>query len=390
MRRTPLIAAAGALLLLAVASIFVGATYGAGAPEPPPLRAEDVGEEDRAHLRVVNGVPVLALRGTPLERGRRHGRVFRRQIRFLVREYHEAFARKLAGADELRAWTDKVAPFIPEAYREEISGIAEGAGLPERTILEVNCVVDRLQMVMCSTLVAAGDATPDDEVYFGRNLDFPGRNILHKASVVLVFHAEGKEPVASVTWPGLVGVLSGMNGRGVCGATMMAPRGAEARPGIPYTMMYRRALETASSAADVARHFESSKRTIGNNFTVVDADGRAEVIEFDATRLARRPASDGCVCSTNYFRSETLRGVGWRLGTGRYETLAGFLEKNHGEIDLAGVRRALRDTATPFYLNVQSMVFLPRQRSLHLSVGGELPAADQEFVKLGGKLLFAD
>jgi len=380
----------GLLLALAAASHFIGATYGAAAPAPPPIRTEELSEADRAHLHLVEGVPVLELSGTARERGRLHGRVFRRQVRFLVEEYHEAFARKLAGRDALKEWTDEVLPFIPEDYLEEIRGIAEGAGLPERTLLEVNCVVDRLQTVMCSTVVAAGDATKDGEVYFGRNLDFPGRNILHKATVVLVFHAEGCEPVVSVTWPGLVGVLSGMNGRGVCGATMMVHFGTPARPGVPYMMMYREALANAKSIDDVARHFEKSKRTIANNFTVVDATGNSEVLEFDATKLVRRPASKGCVASTNYFRSEEMKEIGVPLGTGRYATLAAFLEKERGRIDLDGVRRALRDTATPFYLNVQSMVFLPRRQELHLSVGGELPAAGQKFVKLDRRALFGE
>ncbi|MHC4847876.1 MAG: C45 family autoproteolytic acyltransferase/hydrolase [Planctomycetota bacterium] len=386
--RFSLWATGGLLFALASASYFVGATYGAGAPVPPPVRSDAVAEKDRKHFAIVDGIPVLELRGTPRERGRLHGRVFKSQIRFLVREYYEAFALKLAGAEGIRDWTDKVLPHIPAHHLEEVKGIAEGAGIPERTILEINCVVDRLQMVMCSTLVAAGDATKDDQIYFGRNLDFPGRNLLHKMSVVLVFHHEGRVPVAAVTWPGLVGVLSGMNERGVCGATMMIHFGTPAQPGVPYMMMYREALEKAKKTADVAAHFEASKRTIANNFTVVDANGDSEVLEYDATRLVRRPANEGCVCSTNFFRSDEMKKTGAPLGTGRYRTLAEFIKAEHGRIDLAGVRRALRDTATPFYLNVQSMVFLPRKRELHLSVGGKLPAAAQRFGKLNRKSLF--
>ncbi|MHC4939886.1 MAG: C45 family autoproteolytic acyltransferase/hydrolase [Planctomycetota bacterium] len=386
--RFPLFATAGLLLALAAASYFVGATYGAGAPVPPPVRSDEIAEKDRKHLSIVDGIPVLELRGTARERGRIHGRVLRRQIRFLVKEYYEAFALKLAGVEGIRAWTDKVLPHIPKHHLEEIKGIAEGAGIPERTMIEVNCVVDRLQMVMCSTVVAAGEATKDGGIYFGRNLDFPGRNILHRMSVVLVFHEEGRIPVAAVTWPGLVGVLSGMNEHGVCGATMMIHFGTPAKPGVPYMMMYREALEKAKKTADVAAHFEATKRTIANNFTVVDATGASEVLEYDASRVVRRPSDKGCVCSTNYFRSEEMRAIGTPLGTGRYRTLAQFLETEHGKIDMAGVRRALRDTATPFYLNVQSMIFLPRERELHLSVGGKLPAAAQRFGKLDRTALF--
>jgi hypothetical protein len=245
-------------------------------------------------------------------------------------------------------------------------------------------------MVLCSTVVAAGEATGDGAVYFGRNLDFIGRNVLHRTTVCIVYEPTGKTPLVSVTWPGLVGVLSAMSARGVCGATMMIHQGSEARPGVPYMMMYRDALVAAQRAADVADYFASCKRTVPNNFTVVDESGASEVIEYDATRLARRPASRGCVCSTNYFRSAELAGVGWKLGTGRYATLDEFLQAEHGSIDYEGVRRALRDTATPWYLNVQSMVFLPKKRELHVSVGGKLPAAAQEFARLDRAALFGN
>ena len=59
-------------------------------------------------------------------------------------------------------------------------------------------------MVLCSTVVAGGDATKNGEVLFGRNLDFIGRNILHRTTVCLVYETPGKTPLVSVTWPGLV------------------------------------------------------------------------------------------------------------------------------------------------------------------------------------------
>jgi len=384
------------LAVLAGFSHFVGLTYGANVPAPPPVRAEDISdlpEQTRARLRIVDGVPVLHLKGTPREVGRQHGRLLRRQIRFLVKEFYEAFCLKLVGEEAIRAWTKQVVPHIPPHFREEMRGIAEGAGVPEETVLRVNCIVDQLQVVLCSTVVAAGEMTEGDEVYFGRNLDFIGRNVLHKSTVVLVLEpeVEGRAPVVAVTWPGLVGVLSGMNAHGVCGATMMIHHGTDARPGMPYMLMYRDALALARKTADVGDYVARSKRTVPNNFTVVDATGAAEVLEYDATRFARRPTKGGGVCSTNHFRSRELKDIGWRLGTRRYETLDALLydrERDGGKIAYDDVRKALRDTAVPYYLNVQSMVFLPTKRELHLSVGGKLPAAKQHFATLDRATLF--
>lgn len=387
-RRTAELAAAGvSLLALAALTLFVRATWG-DAPLPPPVRVEDAPEAVRGRLSLVGSVPVLRLSGTPREMGFQHGAALKAQIRFLYREYHEAMVKRVVGQEELEAWAKATEPFIPEAMKEEMKGLAEGCGIPYEEILLVNTAIDRFQTVACSTVVAAGDATKDGKVYFGRNLDFPGRNILQRMSVVIVWSPGSGPQLAAVTWPGLIGVLSGMNSEGVAGATMLVHRGRARRPGLPYLLMYRHALSSARTKEDVYAAISKAKRTSSNNFMVVDATGASEVLEFDPEAVVRRPAAHGCACSTNFFASDELRDLCMPMGKERYETLADFLERERGRIDLDLVKRALEDVATPFYLNIQSMVFLPVQREIHVSEGQDLPAAKQPYVRITREVLF--
>jgi len=376
------------LLALATGSQYVQATYGEGGAQPPPVRAKDAPEKDRERLKRVDGIPVLRLSGSRYEVGRQHGALLKRQIEFIHKEYFEAMVVPAVGRGALDEWATEVEPHIPAALKEEMRGIADGSGMAYRKVLLANTMLDRLQSVMCSTVAASGDATIDGEVYFGRNLDFPGRNILHRMTVVIVFEPDGETPLAAVTWPGLVGVLSGMNAHGVAGATMLIHRGKPIQPGLPYLLMYRQALQAARKTPDVAASIRKAKRTCPNNFMVVDADGTAAVLEFDQTDFASRAPEGGTLCSTNHFRSEKMKDVGWPVGTSRYRTLANFVAREHGSIDLARIKKALSDTATPWFLNVQSMVFMPKKRALHLSVGGKLPAAGQRFAHLDREALF--
>jgi len=382
-------AAAVGIVLLAFGalSLFVSATWGDG-PVPPVVRTEDAPEAVRPRLRLVGAVPLLRLSGTPREMGFQHGAALKPQIRFLYSEYYEALVKRVVGEADLKTWARETEPFIPEAYREEMRGLAEGSGLPYEEVLLVNTMVDRFQTIACSTVVAAGDATKDGQVYFGRNLDFPGRNVLQKMTVVIVWTPEGGPQLAAVTWPGMLGVLSGMNSEGVAGATMLVHRGRERRAGLPYLLMYRQALEGARTKDDVYASISKAKRTSSNNFMVVDATGASDVIEFDPEVAVRRPAAHGCNCSTNFFASAELREMCIPTGTERYESLAAFLARERGRIDLDLVKHALADVATPFYLNVQAMVFLPAKREIHVSEGGRLPAAKQPYVHLTREMLF--
>jgi isopenicillin-N N-acyltransferase-like protein len=373
----------------AAASRFVEATYGEGGRQPPRLAPASLPDAHRARVVVREGIPVVRLSGSHRDVGRQYGAIFREQIRFLREEYFEPLPVAVLGRDAIRAWAEAVEAYIPEPYREEMRGMAETAGLTYEEVLQVNTCVDRLQSVMCSTIAVSGDAAKDGEVIFGRNLDFPGRGVLHRTSVVVVFAPEGKTPVASVTWPGLLGVLSGINAEGVAGATMMIHRReSELRPGVPYMLMYREALHGAKRASDVFDAIAASRRTCPNNFMAVDASGAAEVTEFDADRAVRRAAEHGCLCSTNFFQSAELADAGYPVGKRRHESLERFVRARRGTIDVEAVRAALADVAVPWFLNVQSMIFLPRARALHLSAGGALPAAKQPFIFLDADLLF--
>ena len=351
---------------LAVASQFVSVTYGGGGAKAPPVRREAGADRWRLQL-VEDAIPVLRLSGTHYEIGRQHGALLKKQVRFLYREYFEAVAVPPIGRKNLEAWAKSVEPHIPKHYKEEMRGLAAGSGLTYEQVLLVNTCTDKLQSIMCSTVVASGKASEGGEVYFGRNLDFPGRNLLHATTVVLVLEPEGtdgrrKEPLVSVTWPGVIGVLSGMTARGLAGATMMIHFGKRIQPGMPYMLMYREALVRARKLGDIRDYIRQARRTCPNNFMVVDAGGAAEVIEFDQETVMHRPASMGMACSTNHFRSKELEGVGLPLGLSRYRKLERFLDRERGGVNLAKIKHALESVATPWFLNVQSMVFLPAHR----------------------------
>jgi len=380
---------AGLLLLgLSVGSWFIRASYAAG--DPPAVEPADVPEEHRDRLRIVEGIPVVRLSGTPYEMGYQHGKILDKQIRHLYYEYFEKMVVPLVGGQSgLKKWAEKVKPFIPPHLLEEMRGLADAMGRSFEEALYANVSIDRFQSLLCSTVVASGDATGDGEIYFGRNLDFPGRGMLHRMSVVIVFEPKGGEPFVSVTWPGLIGVLSGMNARGVCGATMLIHARRPVEPGMPYMLMYREALARAKRTADVAAYIEKARRTCPNNFMVVDATGAAEVVEWTPQKVLRRPATRGVVCSTNHFKSEGLDGIsGWPGGRDRYATLAEFLEREHGRIDAARVQEALADVAKPWMTNVQSMVFLPARREIRMSARKRLPVAKGPFVTLDRAALF--
>src|SRR5436853_197108 len=87
-------------------------------------------------------------------------------------------------------------------------------------------------------VIQPADAWPDHVARFGRNLDFMSFGIADKSSVLLVYKPNGRYAFAAVTWPGMIGCLSGMNEHGLALANMEVTRGVRLPGAMPYVMLY--------------------------------------------------------------------------------------------------------------------------------------------------------
>jgi hypothetical protein len=128
----------------------------------------------------------------------------------------------------------------------------------------------------CSTFAAWGPATADGGTVVARNLDYfnlPGI-ASEQIMVAYVQPDAGKRAFVSVTWPGLIGVYTGMNSDGLFVATHDAPAiKAFAAPGwVPRSLVLRRILEEVpvESMATAAMSILVDSPTLrGNNFLIV-------------------------------------------------------------------------------------------------------------------------
>jgi hypothetical protein len=113
----------------------------------------------------------------------------------------------------------------------------------------------------------------------------------------------GKLPFASVAWPGLVGVVSGMNLEGVA-VVVHGGRAREPRAeGEPVVHALRRVLSEARTTEEAAALLSSKSPMVSHIVIVTDAHGHSAVIERapgipdQLRRLAPRAAT------TNHFES---------------------------------------------------------------------------------------
>jgi hypothetical protein len=333
----------------------------------------------------VNGVRVVHLSGTPEEMGRQMGEICGADIRVLLESNLKRIPWIAKDPDAAVAKAKLRAAGIPDAQMREMRATAAAAGVEEDWMLVAATVIEIVEETRaCAAVAAWGDATPTHETIVGRNLDWFDIGGLHEHGLVVVRHPDEGRTFVSCGFPGIPGVLTGMNDAGlfVGDLVQFAGKGAVAPKdgGVPVMSLQRLALENCAAAADAVALIENASRTVPQNYVVADAAGAA-FLETDSARVVRRAPVGETVAGTNW--AEERRGAA--KGDARFGNLCACIDPKVGALGVAEIEAAL-GAASSGPLSVMSVVAVPARRALRVSIGA-VPACKGPFVDLDAAAL---
>lgn len=141
--------------------------------------------------------------------GYQHGKLPQEQIARNIATYIDA--PQSQGTGKVSAFLKKmpeVLAFVPEHFKEEMQGIADGSGLPLQKILILNLFPE---MFHCSGITVSRNATEDHSLYQVRVLDYGiGKNLQSTATLIIAEPVNG-HPFINVSYAGFIGSITGMN-----------------------------------------------------------------------------------------------------------------------------------------------------------------------------------
>jgi isopenicillin-N N-acyltransferase-like protein len=322
---------------------------------------------------------VINLKGSGDQIGREYARELGPEMKLLHEKYlkvwfkDENLHRRALGAAFL------FRSFLPHEQKAEINALADATGIDPGDVMLGNCFLDLLPMTACSTVTLPKEASPDGVARFGRNLDFPALNIADKHTVVLVFHAPDKYAFAAIGWPGMIGVLTGMNEHGLTLANMEVPRNMALPQAMPYTLLYRSVLENCKTVDEAIKLLETTPRQSANNLMLMDAAGNRAVCEITPEKVTvRRGEAAAALISTNHQRGLEQDESGL---CPRYDYLHDQSKREFGGIGVSNIERMLGRVAQG-KMTLQSMVFEPANRIVYLATGSEAPKHPYERIDL--------
>lgn len=360
-------------------TFLLTATIAACGLASPPQTFTPTKTED-AQLRYLGEIPVAILSGTPEQIGRQHAALLAKPGKAAL-EFPKRISAEL-GVEAFWPFMAQAGRTLllkaPKRHQDELTAIAQNSDLADDSLAVANTLLE-LRRMGCSSIIVEPARSATGGPLLGRNFDFPTLGELHKYSILLIYRPDGQHAFASIGFPGLVGVFSGMNDAGLAVATLDVEASADGSrkfdpTGTPLAFVFRRVLEECTTVDEAEALLKSETATTWMNLAVCDRDGGA-VFEITPDTIARRDDDHGLVRSTNHFRAQGLS-VGETCD--RYDALGKLA--SDVPLDVPAVQARLH-AANQERLTFQTMVFEPRELVLHLALG-EPPSSDDSLTRV--------
>ncbi len=211
---------------------------------------------------------------------------------------------------------------VPEEYKTEIYGLSRYASdhfnyiaPPYLRLLYLHAAHDighalqDLALVGCTSVAVWGEKSEDGKLLIGRNFDFYAGDDFAKNKIISFVNPDDGHPFMSVTWAGMIGVLSGMNKEGL---TVTMNAGKSEIPLIaktPVSILAREILQYAKTIDEAIAIAKKREVFVSESIMVGSAiDKRVVLIEVAPENFGIYEVqnSSNLICS-NHFQSDAYK-----------------------------------------------------------------------------------
>lgn len=225
---------------------------------------------------------------------------------------------------------------IPE-YQLEIYGISKAASdeyseigpsylrfLNYHAAHDIGHTLQNIGIVGCTSFATWNDAGEDSILVIGRNFDFYVGDDFSEEKIVAFYRPEKGYRFAFVTWGGMIGVVSGMNEKGLTVTLNAAISDIPFEAKTPVSLLAREILQYAQNIEEAIQIAERRETFVSESFLIGSAqDNKAVVIEKSSDTLSVFESPVHSLVCTNHYQSS-------------------FFEKNKNNI------RSIATTSSPY------------------------------------------
>ena len=213
-----------------------------------------------------------------------------------------------------------IGSYIPEEYKEEIYGVSFSAAdgyeyigskydrmLNYHAAHDIGHALQSLMLVGCTSF-AANMGTSDSSLIVGRNFDFYINEAFAEDKIVVFVHPDKGIDFVYVTWASMIGVVSGINTRGLTVTINAAKSDIPVKATTPISLLAREILQYAGNINEAIAIAEKRQTFVAESLLIGSAeDNRAVIIEKSPSRLGVFSVDNPSLVCSNHFQSEVYR-----------------------------------------------------------------------------------
>lgn len=217
------------------------------------------------------------------------------------------------------AWFNKdIDQHIPLTYQEEIYGISLSANnnysfiapnyqrmLNYHAAHDIGHTLQNMNLVACTAFGVNNKRSADGTLLIGRNMDFYSGDKFAENKIVSFVKPEKGYSFVSITWGGLIGVISGMNSQGLTVTLNAAESSIPTSAKTPVSILAREILQHASTINEAYQIASKYETFVAESFLIASAiDKQMAVIEKSVEKTELYRGTDDEIIVTNHFQSE--------------------------------------------------------------------------------------
>lgn len=271
----------------------------------------------------------LYIKGNPLQLGYNNGAL----TQDLMQQQEEIFFSKVEGfvpskfkqkllRGFLKWYNRKMYLNVREDYQAELYGLSQYSSEKYDFIApkylrslylhgahDIGHALQDLAMVGCTSLAVWNENTEDGDLLIGRNFDFYVGDDFAKNKLVEFVEPEQGIPYMSVSWPGMIGVVSGMNKEGITVTINAGKSKIPLTAKTPISLVTREILQYAGNIDEAIAIAKKRKVFVSESILVGSAnDKNAVIIEVSPKNFGvYKVQNSSKVFCTNHFQSEAYK-----------------------------------------------------------------------------------
>ncbi|MBI5180580.1 MAG: hypothetical protein HZA05_04155 [Nitrospirae bacterium] len=316
---------------------------------------------NKAYLEIKDNTYLLHLKGSHHEMGYQYGKLLGYKFDDTLRAFESLFPKIPLGS--FGRWllnryvyykAGKIEKYVPAEYIEEMKGMADSFkdyAPDHRILLFFHVLHDIGHNFASSAFAVSGAAAQDGRILVGRNADLGNRGTFDNLKTIVFYEPDKGNSFVSICWPAMVGVISGMNDKGIVVSVMSSRSTDVSMDGMPISFLLKKILQYANTIDEAVKIISETPRMSSSSIIIGDGkSNEAIVVEASARKMAVRKSEKSVIFQTNHYVTELYKDDPKNIAARdkgnsmpRFKRLEKLISENYGSITKEKVIEFLRD-----------------------------------------------